>query len=54
MGENPAPVIAKACITPKDLQPDEMVVLTAYFSSRVAQISRLRVLEAVAEFGVPW
>lgn len=54
MGENPAPVIAKACLDSENLAPEEMVVLTAYFSSRIAQISRLRVLEAVAQFGVPW
>jgi hypothetical protein len=54
MGENPAPVIAKSCFKPEELTPDEYVVLTAFYNGRVAQISRLRVLELVADFGVPW
>ncbi len=54
MGENPAPTIAKACFAPEEITPDEHVVLVAFYSSKIAQISRLRVLEAVAEFGVPW
>ena len=54
MGENPAPVIAKSCFAPDDLTPEEYVVLTAFYSGRIAQISRLRVLELVADFGVPW
>lgn len=54
MGENPAPVIAKACYESEKITPEERVVLTAYYSLKIAQISRLRVLELVAEFGVPW
>ena len=54
MGENPAPTIAKACYEPETLTPDELVVLNAYYNSKVAQVSRLRVLEEVADFGVPW
>ena len=54
MGENPAPILAKSCIDPDGLEPEEMVVLHAYFNSKIAQVSRLRVLEMVAEFGVPW
>lgn len=54
MGENSAAVIAKSCIAPESLTPEEMVILSAYYSGRVAQVSRLRVLEFVAEFGVPW
>lgn len=54
MGENPAPIIAKACLTPDDITPDERLVLLAFYGSKVAQISRLRVLEQVADFGVPW
>lgn len=54
MGENPAPVIAKACLEPEALQPDEMLVLQAYYVSKVTQVTRLRVLELVADFGVPW
>ena len=54
MGENPAPIIAKACTAPDELQPDELVVLHAFYNSKLAQISRLRVLELVADFGVPW
>ncbi len=54
MGENPAPIIAKSCFEPQNLQPDEFVVLNAYYNSKIAQISRLRVLEQVGDFGVPW
>lgn len=54
MGDNPAPTIAKSCFNPKDLTAEEMVVLHAYYNSKIGQISRLRVLEMVAEFGVPW
>lgn len=54
MGENPAPVIAKACLEPDKITPDEQVVLTAYYNLKIAHIERLRVLELVAEFGVPW
>ncbi len=54
MGENPAPIIAKSCYEPENLQPDELVVLNAYYSSKIAQVSRLRVLEQVGDFGVPW
>ena len=54
MGENPAPTIAKACLEPEALTPDEYIVLTAFYSGKIAQITRLRVLEVVAEFGVPW
>lgn len=54
MGENSAAIIAKSCIAPDQLQPDELVVLNAYYNSKIAQVSRLRVLEFVAEFGVPW
>lgn len=54
MGENPAPTIAKACYDPEAITPEEHLVLVAFYSSKIGQISRLRVLEAVAEFGVPW
>ena len=54
MGENPAPTIAKSCFNPDALNPEEMVVLHAYYNSKIGQISRLRVLEMVADYGVPW
>ena len=54
MGENPAPIIAKSCFDPDALNAEEMVVLHAYYNSKIGQISRLRVLELVADFGVPW
>lgn len=54
MGENPAPIIAKSCHDPEALNAEEYIVLTAFYSSKIAQITRLRVLEAVADFGVPW
>ncbi len=54
MGENPAPTIAKSCFSPETLEPEDHIVLTAYYSSQIAQISRLRVLELVAQYGVPW
>ncbi|MEM7099370.1 MAG: hypothetical protein AAF541_13995 [Pseudomonadota bacterium] len=54
MGENSAEVIAKSCITPEQLNAQELVILNAYYNSKLAQVSRLRVLEFVADFGVPW
>ena len=54
MGENPAPTIAKSCFNPEALNPEEMVVLHAYYNSKIGQIARLRVLELVADYGVPW
>lgn len=54
MGENPAPVVAKACFEPEKVTPDEQVVLASYYSLKMAHIERIRVLELVAEFGVPW
>ncbi|MEM7217934.1 MAG: hypothetical protein AAF515_06180 [Pseudomonadota bacterium] len=54
MGEDAAATIAKSCTNPDDLAPAEIVVLHAYYNSKIAQISRLRVLELVGDFGVPW
>lgn len=54
MGESPAPIIAKSCLSPSELQPAEIVVLHAYYENKVTQITRLRMLELVADFGVPW
>ena len=53
MGENSAAVIAKACTAPDELSFEETVILDAYYDSKIAQVSRLRVLEFVADFGVP-
>ena len=54
MGENSAEIIAKSCSAPEELEPAELIVLNAYYNSKIAQVSRLRVLEFVADFGVPW
>lgn len=54
MGENSAAVIAKSCMEPEKLEATEMVILDAYYNSKMAQVSRLRVLELVADYGVPW
>ncbi|MEQ8690580.1 MAG: hypothetical protein RIC89_07050 [Pseudomonadales bacterium] len=54
MGENPAPVIAKSCYEPANLAAEELIILNAYYNSKIAQVTRLRVLEQVADFGVPW
>lgn len=54
MGENPAISISKACNSPNELTPEDDVVLNAFYRAQVTQIDRLRVLEAVANFGVPW
>ena len=54
MGENPAPVIARSCVEPENLDASDLVVLSAYYQVETAMIDRLRILEVVAEFGVPW
>lgn len=54
MGENPAISISKSCFAPETLNEEDMVVLDAYYRAQAAQIDRLRILEAVADFGVPW
>lgn len=54
MGENPAPVIARACLEPENLDFTDLVVISAYYQAQTASIDRLRILEAVASFGVPW
>ncbi len=54
MGENPAPMIARSCLEPEKLDANDMVVLSAYYQAQTAMVDRLRILEAVASFGVPW
>lgn len=54
MGENPAIAIAKSCDAPDSLNAEELVILQAYYNSELSQVARLRSLEAVADFGVPW
>lgn len=54
MGENPAVAIAKSCDAPEDLTSEELLILRAYYNAQMSQIERLRSLEAVAAFGVPW
>lgn len=54
MGENPAVAISKSCFNPDSLTGEDLVVLDALYRAQVSQIERLRVLEVVADFGVPW
>ncbi len=54
VGDKPAPILANSFTRATDLQPEEMVVLHAYVNSKIAQVLRLRALETVADFGVPW
>lgn len=54
MGENPAPTVARSCLEPEKLDANDMVVLSAYYQAQTAMVDRLRILEAVASFGVPW
>ena len=52
MGENPAVALAKACYQPDALTREERLIIDTYYSSQLAQISRLGLLNAVADFGV--
>ncbi len=54
MGENPAVAISKSCFVPDSLTHEDLVVLDSLYRAQASQIDRLRVLEAVADFGVPW
>lgn len=54
MGENAAQTIARACEQPETLSSEDAVVLHAFYLNKITQLSRLRVLETIADFGVPW
>jgi len=54
MGENPSTALSKACYSPATLSREDLVILHAFYEGQMAQISRLRVLENIADFGVPW
>ena len=40
MGENPARALARACLEPADLAPEEMLVVSFYYSHRIALVRR--------------
>lgn len=54
MGEETALALAIACYAPKQLNDAQMVMINAYFTNQVLQASRWRVLDNIADFGVPW
>ncbi|MEM7365358.1 MAG: hypothetical protein AAF525_15155 [Pseudomonadota bacterium] len=54
MGENAAEVIARSCTDPDSITHSDFVILSAYYSSEVEQIQRLRILDLVADFGMRW
>lgn len=54
MGEQTAAALAIACYAPEQLSDEQMVMITAYFTNQVLQASRWRVLDRIADFGVPW
>jgi hypothetical protein len=54
MGENPAPILSKACLRPDEITDEELFVLEGYFGTRWALADRSHRLEKVAEFGSPW
>ncbi len=54
MGENPAIVLSKACLHPKEVTDEELFVLEGYFYSRWALADRSYRVELAAEFGLPW
>ena len=54
LGENSAEVLAKSCFSPGELTPAEAIIVDLYFDTRLLMLDRLRTLEGVAEFGVPW
>lgn len=54
MGENPAAVLSKACLSPSEITNEDLFVLEGYFVSRWALADRSYRLELVGEFGTPW
>ena len=54
MGENPALVLAKACLRPSEITDEELFVIEGFFGSRWALADRSHRLELVGEFDTPW
>jgi hypothetical protein len=55
MGENPAIVLAKACVKPDEVMTqEELFVLEAYFGTQWALADRSHRLELVGDFDTPW
>lgn len=54
IGENPSQAIAKACMNPSELTPDELILLDRLYQARIAQIQRAKALQEMAEFGLTW
>jgi hypothetical protein len=54
MGENPAVVLAKACLRPNEVTAEELFVLEGFFGSRWSLADRTHRLELVGEFDTPW
>ena len=54
MGDNPAPILSKACLRPEEVTDEELFVLEGYFASRWALANGTYRLEEAADFGYPW
>lgn len=54
MGENPAPILSKACSHSNEITDADLVVLDGFFSTRWALAVRSIRLEQAAEFDTPW
>jgi len=54
MGEQTALALSTACFEPDQLSQEQFVIVNAYFANQVLQASRWRVLDNIADFGVPW
>ena len=52
IGENPAQTIAKACLRPEELSEEEYFILDAIYTFRVADISKMRVIQFTGDFNV--
>ncbi len=54
VGENPSPVLAKACLNPDKLTPEDRLVLRSYFRAWLTVATRLRDVQRTGDFDFDW
>ena len=51
-GEKLSAVLSKACLTPEELDGEDVLILDRYFTNLIVEVYKTRALQEVGEFGV--
>ena len=54
MGENPSESFLKACLHPDQLTDEDLVILASQFTVMSLSAVRVRGIESIGNFGIPW